>query len=173
MLPQVIEAFEKQKALMELTDRKCTKPVDGVSDFVFLNRFGAPFNQGSLNKALAKIMRDCNFKQMDSGEKDPVMLPPLANHWLRHTFATRCVEAGMPVKALQSVLGHSDIETTLDIYTDASTDYTTKELSAINAFFNRNDFSGGNSKAGNKKEDDRSAVVRPIYAKLSDACEDI
>ena len=172
MLPQVIDAFAKQKALMELTERKCEKPIDGVSDFVFLNRFGAPFNQGSLNRALARIMRDCNFKQLDSGVKDPVMLPPLANHWLRHTFATRCVEAGMPVKALQTVLGHSDVETTLDIYTDASTDYTTKELAAINAFFNRNNFSGGNSDEG-KSGNDHSAVVRPIYAELNGACEGI
>lgn len=172
MLPQVIDAFAKQKALMELTERKCERPVDGISDFIFLNRFGSPFNQGSLNKALARIIRDCNFKQIDSGETDPVMLPPLANHWLRHTFATRCVEAGMPLKALQSILGHADVETTLDIYTDASTDYTTKELAAIHEFFSRNNFSGGNSEAS-KNENEHSAVVRPIYAKLTDVCEDI
>ena len=172
MLPQVIDAFIKQKALLELTDRKCEISVDGITDFVFLNRFGGPFNQSSLNRALGRIMKDCNFKQIDSGVKDPVMIPPLANHWLRHTFATRCVEAGMPVKALQSVLGHSDIETTLDIYTDASTDYTTKELAAAHVFFNNNDLSGGHSSAG-KNEDDHSAVVRPIYAKSTDVCEDI
>ena len=37
-------------------------------------------------------------------------------HCLRHTFATRCVDAGCDYKALSSILGHSNISTTLDLY---------------------------------------------------------
>ena len=136
--------------------------VDGLSDFVFLNRFGRPYNQSSLNKGLGRLMRDCNFKQMDSGKSDPLMLPPLSNHWLRHTFITRCVEAGIPVKVVQMVAGHSDIETTLDIYTNISVDYTTKEMQALNTFFKR--FSDANSSTDSY--DKRTTVVRPIYDDL-------
>lgn len=39
-------------------------------------------------------------------------------HMLRHTFATRCIEAGVPAKVLQKIMGHSNIKTTLQIYTD-------------------------------------------------------
>lgn len=39
-------------------------------------------------------------------------------HMLRHTFATRCIEAGVPAKVLQKIMGHADIKTTLQIYTD-------------------------------------------------------
>ncbi len=42
--------------------------------------------------------------------------PKLHNHMLRHTFATRCIEAGMSAKVLQKNLGHSKISTTLDTY---------------------------------------------------------
>ncbi|MBP1042804.1 site-specific integrase [Vagococcus sp. BWB3-3] len=38
-------------------------------------------------------------------------------HSLRHTFATRCVESGVNIAAISSLMGHSSIKTTLDIYT--------------------------------------------------------
>ena len=40
-------------------------------------------------------------------------------HILRHTFATRLNEANLNAKAIQEILGHKDIQTTMDIYTDA------------------------------------------------------
>jgi integrase len=39
-------------------------------------------------------------------------------HQLRHSFATIAFEAGIPVKAVQEVLGHKQISTTMDIYTE-------------------------------------------------------
>ncbi len=36
---------------------------------------------------------------------------------LRHTYATRCIEAGVPAEVLQKLLGHKDIETTINTYT--------------------------------------------------------
>lgn len=41
-------------------------------------------------------------------------------HALRHTFATRCVEAGVDVKTLSELLGHSDVKTTLNKYVHSS-----------------------------------------------------
>ena len=37
-------------------------------------------------------------------------------HILRHTFATRCIEAGMKPKTLQMLLGHSNIGITMNLY---------------------------------------------------------
>lgn len=41
-------------------------------------------------------------------------------HALRHTFATRCVEAGVDIKTLSEILGHSDVKTTLNKYVHSS-----------------------------------------------------
>ena len=41
-------------------------------------------------------------------------------HALRHTFATRCIEAGVDVKSLSEILGHSDVKTTLNRYVHSS-----------------------------------------------------
>ena len=41
-------------------------------------------------------------------------------HALRHTFATRCVEAGADIKSVSELLGHADIKTTLKLYVHPS-----------------------------------------------------
>lgn len=45
-------------------------------------------------------------------------LPKFGQHALRHTFATRCIESGIPPVVLKTWLGHKDIHVTLDTYTD-------------------------------------------------------
>jgi site-specific recombinase XerD len=44
-------------------------------------------------------------------------------HSLRHTFATRCIERGVSIKALQRIMGHANIATTLDIYVHVSDEF--------------------------------------------------
>lgn len=41
-------------------------------------------------------------------------------HALRHTFATRCVEAGVDVKSLSEILGHANVSVTLNTYVHSS-----------------------------------------------------
>ncbi|MBQ3428689.1 MAG: site-specific integrase [Mogibacterium sp.] len=45
-------------------------------------------------------------------------IPADGQHSLRHTFATRCIESGVPPVVLKTWLGHTDIHITLDTYTD-------------------------------------------------------
>lgn len=47
-------------------------------------------------------------------------IEPANFHALRHTFATRCVECGFEIKSLSEVLGHSNVNTTLNKYVHSS-----------------------------------------------------
>ena len=51
-------------------------------------------------------------------EKNEIIKNDVNTHMLRQTFATRCIESGMPAVVLAKILVHSDIFTTLNTYTD-------------------------------------------------------
>lgn len=139
MLPIVKEAFLMEKRNQEESGNKCNVVVDGYSDFIFVNRFGGVYNQATLNKALRRIVRDCNFDALDNnqGSKEVVLLPPISNHSLRHTFATRMCEARVSLKAIQTVLGHTDIRISMDVYTEATSEFKRSELLDFEEYFNR------------------------------------
>lgn len=128
MLPVVKKAFLMEKAYQEFNGLKCNVTIDGYTDFVFINRFGNVQHQGTLNKAIRRIIRDCNDTQFEKKGKNPVLLPSFSCHSLRHTFTTRMVEAGVNVKVVQEVLGHAYFSTTMDIYTHISTEQKKQEF---------------------------------------------
>ena len=137
MLPKVREAFLKEKAYQEEVGISCKAEVDGFSDFIFVNRFGNVQNQSTLNKALKRIIRDCNYELLDkSSGKEITTLPNFSNHSLRHTFTTRMCEAGVNIKAMQDILGHADVETTLGIYADATKELKSKAMISFEEYFN-------------------------------------
>ena len=110
--------------------------IEEYSDFVFVNRNGEVQHQGTLNKALQRIMRDCNSEVLEKKgvDSDPVLLPKFSCHVLRHTFATRMCESGLNVKVVQSVLGHADVTTTLDIYVTVTNDLKKREITAFETY---------------------------------------
>lgn len=135
MLPKVRDAFLMEKAYQEECETSCNVSVDGYTDFIFVNCFGGLQNQATLNKALRRIIRDCNYSVIDGKIKSNTTLPPFSNHILRHTFATRMCESGMNVKAMQEILGHSDAETTLNIYTEATKEFKHREIERLLDYF--------------------------------------
>ena len=138
MLPKVKEAFLMEKQYQEECGLESRAVVDGYRDFIFINRFGNVQHQGTLNKALSRIVRDCNFEILDKPhKKDTVILPKFSNHSLRHTFTTRMCEAGVNLKVMQEILGHADAETTMDIYAEATKELKKSELNSFAEFFRR------------------------------------
>lgn len=105
------------------------------SDFIFINRFGQAQHQATLNKAIRRIIRDCNDEQFEKSEEPEVLLPHFSCHSLRHTFTTRMCEAGVNIKVIQDALGHTDISTTLNIYTDVTKELKTSEFKGLDNYF--------------------------------------
>ena len=114
---------------------RCEVVIDGYSDFIFVNRDGGTFYQGTLNKTIRRIIRDCNDEVLMKGEEDPVLLPHFSCHSLRHTFTTRMCEAGVNIKVMQDTLGHADISTTLNIYADVTRELKRDEFAGLDSYF--------------------------------------
>ena len=135
MLDFVRKAFIMEREYQEALDIRCTITIDGYSDFIFVNRYGHTQHQATLNKAIRRIIRDCNDEVLLKEEKNPVLLPHFSCHSLRHTFTTRMCEAGVNVKVIQDALGHADISTTLNIYADVTKELKKDEFADLDLFF--------------------------------------
>lgn len=56
-------------------------------------------------------------------------------HTLRHTFATRVIEAGMNPNTLQEILGHANIGVTMNLYVHITEDEKEKEIKKFEQAF--------------------------------------
>lgn len=137
MLDSVKEAFLLEKKNQEEAELTCKATVDCYTDFIFINRFGDVQHQGTLNKAIRRIIRDCNDEVLLQEKDNPVLLPKFSCHSLRHTFTTRLCESGVNIKVIQDVLGHADISTTMNIYADVTKDLKEKEFVTLSDYLNK------------------------------------
>lgn len=121
MLPDVRQALLDEKERQAELGIKCQTIVDGYTDFIFLNRFNEPYHPPVINRAIKRISMEYNRMEMDKAEaesREAILLPPFSCHNLRHTFCTRLCENEPNIKVIQDIMGHADIQTTMNIYTD-------------------------------------------------------
>ena len=64
--------------------------------------------------------------------REPLILPKFSAHNLRHTFCTRLCENESNLKVIQSIMGHSDIQTTMDIYAECTEEKKQEVMTNLN-----------------------------------------
>ena len=116
-VPLTDEAIRILKAQKEKNSKIKVIPMEWA-DQVFLCRKGEPVKNSTYDTALFKIC-------------DKVGIKRFSMHVLRHTFATRCIEAGMMPKTLQKILGHSNIGITMNLYVHITEDEKHKEIELV------------------------------------------
>ncbi len=97
--------------------------IDGMKGFIFMNRFGYVHNPQSINRAIKRIYESYNAEEVVNASKqhrEPVLIPHFSCHHLRHTFCSRFCENETNLKVIQSIMGHANIETTMDIYAEVT-----------------------------------------------------
>lgn len=110
VLDQVLEYMDRRSG-----ETKCLI----MRDLVFVNwRTGQPAKNSSYDTHLYKLCDEAGIRRF-------------CMHALRHTYATRAIESGMPPKVLQRLLGHASIKTTMDRYVHVVDD---SMVSAVRAF---------------------------------------
>ena len=100
-----------------------TTIIDGMTGFIFTNRFGNVHNPQAINRAIKRIYESYNAEEVIKAAKEqrePVLIPHFSCHHLRHTFCSRFCENETNLKVIQSIMGHASIETTMDIYAEVS-----------------------------------------------------
>ena len=98
--------------------------VDGHSGFLFLDKSGMP----KVAMHLENYMRGLQAR-FEKAYGKPV--PRITPHVLRHTFCTNVQQAGLDVKSLQYLMGHSNASVTLDVYTHSSFDSVERAFEQI------------------------------------------
>lgn len=117
------EMFQSQKdkvASLKKTLGKRWRATGEYEDLVFVTTMGSPVLRYHAEKEIKKVIKQINEQEaFDSvrEQREPHYFEDLYPHAIRHTFCSRCFEADMQPKVVQSIMGHQHYSTTIDIYT--------------------------------------------------------
>lgn len=124
--------LEKQIELKKVLQSKRPKE---QNNYLFVTKFNTPINSQIFSDAIRAVIRQINLtRSFDDA------LEIFSGHTFRHTFATRCFEAGVQPKVVQSYLGHASLKMTMDLYTHVTEDRASLDIEKITPTCNVVDF---------------------------------
>ena len=122
-IPMTNEVYDALKNILRNCPRRRKSiEVDGYKDFILIDKKGCP-------KVALHIQNEIRWARAKYMKKHPdAPLPNITPHVFRHTFCTNMALAGMDVKVLQYLMGHSDIEVTMNVYTHMTYDKAATQM---------------------------------------------
>ncbi len=147
LLPEMVRVLKEEQKKRKEEKREAGvmwRPLPGMEQLVFLQKDGTPVSGQLVRQQLGRLVDEMNGnfssavrRKQDNGagraESEP--MPHLTPHILRHTFATRAIERGIPPKVVQELLGHSSITMTLDLYTHVLPQTKAEEMKKLDCLF--------------------------------------
>lgn len=115
--------LERQLELKDIVKYKRPKE---QNDYLFVTSYNTPLNSQIYSDSIKAIVKQINLTKSFNDE-----FPVFSGHTLRHTFATRCFEAGVQPKVVQSYLGHASLKMTMDLYTHVTDDKASVDIERI------------------------------------------
>lgn len=115
--------LERQVALKNVLSSKRPKQ---QNDYLFVTKFNTPLNSQIYSDAIKAVIRQINLVRSFDNQ-----FPIFSGHTFRHTFATRCFEAGVDAKVVQSYLGHASLKMTMDLYTHVTDEKSSLDIEKI------------------------------------------
>ena len=125
MNESVYKAFIEIRKQNFMLGRSSKVEIDGYKDFVFVSRNGQPYAINGENHFLLNIEKAFNKTYPESN------ISHISAHILRHTGCTLYASAGMDIKALQDIMGHTDASITMNVYNHSNFERTEKEMNRI------------------------------------------
>lgn len=119
--------IEQKKRIMMMGDRWAPLEEEGLNNLIFTTEYGTPIDRNMITRTLHQIVNKMN--------RSGISIEQFSPHAMRHSFATRCFERGIPAKVVQEVLGHSSLNMTMDLYTHVISDMKQSEMEKINCIF--------------------------------------
>lgn len=96
--------------------------------YLFCNEDGSPISRERVQREIERIIKNIN--------EDGVYFEHITMHCFRHTFATRAIEARMQPQTLKTILGHSTLAMTIDLYSHVLPTTKAQEMKMITNVFN-------------------------------------
>lgn len=130
MLDNIYALLKEQKKLQSearIFAGSAWKPAAGLENLVFTTNTGTPVDKEYLKNSMDGIVKRIN----DAG----IPFEHITMHTFRHSFATRCIEKGMSPQTLKTILGHSKLSMTMDLYAHVLPDTKAEEMQKIACLF--------------------------------------